>query len=64
MKWLTISINPPKLNEPIVVRSKNFLGYGRSYEVLDVDTGLISQESLDSYLENSGFVEWGSLEDE
>ena len=57
-EWITISITPPKVGVPIVLRTANSFGLGRGYEVSDVDEELFSQEEYETSLVGTDFVEW------
>lgn len=57
-KWLTISINPPKVGTPIVLRTANFLGRGRTVEISDIDENLFDQEEYETSLAGTDFIEW------
>lgn len=61
MKWLTISINPPPVGKPIVLRSADPFGLGYSYEVSDVDGDLFDQEEYETCLAGTDFIEWMDL---
>ena len=61
MRWLTISINPPKLNALIAIRTANFLGYGRTYDITEFDSMVMNQDEVESYLDSMSFIEWMEL---
>jgi hypothetical protein len=60
-EWLTININPPKLGKPIAVRTADFLGFGRSFDILEFDSSVMNQDEFASYLEAQNFIEWLEL---
>lgn len=57
-QWVTISICPPKVGVPIVLRTADVFGLGHGYEVSDVDEELFDQEEYESSLSGTDFVEW------
>ena len=57
-QWITISICPPKVGTPIILRTANTFGLGRGYETLDVDDGLLDQEEYETHFAGTDFVEW------
>ena len=57
-KWLTISINPPKVGTPIVLRTANEFGLGHTFETSDIDESLFDQEEYETSLAGTDFIEW------
>jgi hypothetical protein len=57
-QWLTISINPPKVGTPIVLRTANKFGLGRTFEISDIDESLFNQEEYETSLAGTDFIEW------
>jgi hypothetical protein len=60
-KWITISINPPKVGTPITVRTANELDLGYSYETYDFSDDVFDQEEYESALAASDYIEWMDL---
>ncbi len=61
MNWLTININPPKLDVAIVARTANEFGYGPKVEVFEFDSDIHSEDDAIAHLENHSFIEWLEL---
>lgn len=61
MNWLTININPPKLDVMIVARTADDFGYGATGKVFEFDSELFDAEEAVMHLENHSFVEWLEL---
>ncbi len=61
MSWLTININPPKLDVVIVARTSDEFGYGASHEVFTFDSEVINEEEAVMHLENHSYIEWMEL---
>jgi hypothetical protein len=60
-KWITISINPPEVGTPIVLRTSDKYGYGCNYEVSNIDEKLFSQEEYETSLAATDYIEWMDL---
>lgn len=58
MKWLTININPPKLDVVIVARSTDEFGYGAHHEVFTFDSRTFTEDEVVMFLQNRSFIEW------
>lgn len=59
--WLTISINPPKLDEKIVVRGADTTGLGCSMEIVEFDSAMFDEDEAADHLIHSEFIEWLEL---
>ena len=60
-EWLTVKINPPKLDVPIVARTSDKFGYGAHHEAFTFDSVLMDEDAAVAHLENFSFVEWLEL---
>ena len=58
MKWLTININPPKLDVVIVARSADEFGYGAYHDVFTFDSKVFTEDEAAMFLGNRSFIEW------
>ena len=58
MKWLTININPPKLDVVIVARSTDEFGLGAHYDVFTFDSKVFTEDEAAMFLGNRSFIEW------
>ena len=61
MSWLTIKINPPKLDVKIVARTGDEFGYGYSAEIFEFDSSNFTEEEAEMYLQNRSYIEWLEL---
>ena len=61
MKWLTVNINPPKLDCHIVARTENWLSAGYSVDSFYFSSVSMEEESAADYLDNHGYIEWLEL---
>jgi hypothetical protein len=59
--WLTISINPPKLDVVIVARTADEFGYGARNEVYTFDSKVFTGDEAASHLENLSYIQWMEL---
>ena len=57
-KWQTISINPPKLDLKIAVRTTDPLGLGCSMEIVEFDSELYDEYEAADHLTDADFIEW------
>lgn len=57
-EWLTISINPPKLDEKIAVRTADKFGYGCNMEIVEFDSAQYDVQDAVDYLAGTDFIEW------
>lgn len=60
-KWLTISINPPKLDKAIAVRTADKFGYGCNMEIVEFDSKQYDEDQAADYLSTTDFIEWLEL---
>ena len=60
-KWLTISINPPKLDEYIVVRGVDTTGLGCSMQIVEFDSEMFDEDEAAEHLIHSEYIEWLEL---
>lgn len=60
-KWLTISINPPKLDEKINVRTADKFGLGCGMEIVEFDSAQYDEQDAADYLAGTDFIEWLEL---
>ncbi len=61
MSWLTININPPKLDCHIVARTADEFGYGYNVSAFEFDSSIFTEEEVAMHLESHNFVEWMEL---
>ena len=61
VEWLTVNINPPKLNVKIVARSDDKYGYGCNAEVFEFDSKEFNEDEAAQHLNNHSFIEWMEL---
>ena len=61
MKWLTIEVNPPKLDEKIVVRTEDFIGLGRTIELIEFSSECFDEQGAVDCLAGTDFIEWLGL---
>ena len=61
MKWLTIDINPPKLDVSIVARGEDKFGLGSKKDVFEFDSTVFTEEEAAGHLLINGFVYWLEL---
>jgi len=57
-EWLTISINPPKLDEKIAVRTDDKFGLGCGMEIVEFDSAQYDEQDAVDYLAGTDFIEW------
>lgn len=60
-QWLTVRINPPKLDEVIVARSADEFGYGATKELFEFDSKVFTEEEAIMHLQNRSLIEWTEL---
>lgn len=58
MTWLTVKINPPVLDKPILARTADEYGYGHNYEVFTFDSTVFTEEDAEMHLTSRDFIEW------
>lgn len=58
MSWLTININPPKLDVVIVARTADEFGYGARHEIFTFDSRTFTEDEAAMFLGNRSFIEW------
>ena len=61
MRWLTINITPPKLDEVIVARSDDEFGYGAVIDVYEYDSKIFTRDEAAMNLQNVGKIQWLEL---
>jgi hypothetical protein len=61
MEWLTININPPKLDVKIVARSDDKYGYGCNADVYEFDSKIFTEEEAAMHLQNEDKIQWLEL---
>lgn len=61
IEWLTININPPKLDVTIVARSANEFDCGATKEIFKFDSKIVTEEEAIMHLESRSFIEWLEL---
>ena len=59
--WLTISINPPKLDVKIAVRTADKFGYGTHIEIKEFDSNVHDEGEMLNYFAGTDFIEWFEL---
>lgn len=63
--WLTVLINPPPMDKPIIARDKvSAFGYPHRYETFNFHSKIMCEDSVIGTLQNSSFIEWKFIEDE
>lgn len=58
MAWLTININPPKLDVNIIARTSNEFGYGAALDLFIFDSEIYTEEEAATHLQNQSKIEW------
>ncbi len=59
--WLTININPPKLDVKFVARTEDKFGYGATIEIFQFDSEQYDEFEATDYLTDAEFIEWMEL---
>lgn len=59
--WLTIAINPPKLDVVIVARTADEFGWGARNEVYTFDSRVFDETEAVAHLETHSYIEWMEL---
>ena len=61
MEWLTINVNPPKLDCPIVARGEDNFGLGFKHATFEFDSSIFTEEEAANHLDSHEFTRWGDI---